>query len=76
IIDSSGIYKNKIQPEILLLTQSPKINLDRLLQNMHPKIIITDASNSNSIVRNWKTTCLKKNIPFHATSEKGFYKLN
>jgi competence protein ComEC len=76
VLDSTGIYENKIQPDILLLTQSPKVNLDRLLKDLRPKIIIADASNSNSIVKNWKLTCIKKNIPFHATSEKGYYKLN
>lgn len=76
IIDSSGIYETRIQPDILILTQSPKINLDRILENLHPKIIIADASNSYSIQKTWKYTCLKKNIPFHATSEKGYYKLN
>ncbi|WP_428230341.1 ComEC/Rec2 family competence protein [Flavobacterium sp.] len=75
IIDSSGIYENRIQPDILILTQSPKINLDRILQDLHPIIIIADASNSYSIQKNWKITCLKKNTPFHATSEKGYYKL-
>lgn len=76
IIDSSGIYETRIQPDILILTQSPKINLDRILEDLHPKIIIADASNSYSIQKTWKYTCLKKNIPFHATSEKGYYKLN
>ena len=76
IIDSSGIYETSIQPDILILTQSPKINLDRILEDLHPKIIIADASNSYSIQKTWKYTCLKKNIPFHATSEKGYYKLN
>ncbi|MDQ6470366.1 ComEC/Rec2 family competence protein [Flavobacterium sp. LHD-80] len=75
IIDSSGIYDKKIQPDILLLTQSSKINLDRLLTETHPKAVIADASNSNSIQKIWKTTCIKKNIPFHATAEKGYYKL-
>ena len=76
IIDSSGIYETRIQPDILILTQSPKINLDRILEDLHPKIIIADASNSYSIQKTWKYTCLKKNIPFHATREKGYYKLN
>ena len=76
IVDSTGIYDRSIQPDILLLIQSPKINLDRLLQEMHPKIIIADGSNSYVIQKNWKTSCLKKNIPFHSTSEKGFYKIN
>lgn len=76
IIDSSGVYENKIVPDILILTQSPKLNLDRLLIQIHPKMIIADASNSYSIQKVWKESCLKKNIPFHATAEKGFYKLN
>lgn len=76
IIDSSGIYPAKIQPDILILTQSPKINLDRILRELHPEIIVADASNSYTIQKIWKTTCLKNNIPFHATNENGFYKLN
>ena len=75
VIDSSGIYTTKIQPDILLLTQSPKINLDRILRDLHPGIIIADASNSYAIQKIWKTSCLQNNIPFHATNEKGFYKL-
>lgn len=76
IIDSTGIYETKIQPNILLLTQSPKINLDRILNDLHPKIIIADASNSYAIQKMWSMTCIKKNIPFHSTSEKGYYRLN
>lgn len=76
VIDSSGVYPTKMQPDILLLTQSPKINLDRMLNNLHPKIIIADGSNSYALQKRWKITCLQKNIPFHATAEKGFYKLN
>jgi competence protein ComEC len=75
IIDSSGIYQKNIQPDILLLIQSPKINLDRTLKSLHPKMIIADASNSYSIQKYWKATCLKQKIPFHATNEKGYYKL-
>ncbi|GIQ59259.1 competence protein ComEC [Flavobacterium collinsii] len=76
VIDSSGIYESKIQPDILMLIQSPKINLERILQELHPKIIIADGSNSYVIQKIWKSSCNKKNIPFHATAEKGFYSLN
>ncbi|OXB24394.1 competence protein ComEC [Flavobacterium tructae] len=76
VIDSSRVYKISSQPDIVLLIQSPKINLDRVLQELHPKIIISDASNSYSIQKIWKRSCRKKNIPFHATAEKGFYSLN
>ena len=76
IVDSTGIYVDKLQPDILILTQSPKINLDRILAHLHPKIIVADASNSYKIQKIWEASCAKKNIPFHATAEKGFYKLN
>ncbi|WJS96140.1 competence protein ComEC family protein [Flavobacterium johnsoniae] len=75
IIDSSGIYPSDLSPDLLIITQNPKINLDRLLNKIQPKMIIADGSNSNSIQKNWKESCLKKNIPFHSTKEKGYYKL-
>jgi competence protein ComEC len=76
IIDSTGIYLKNEQPDILLLTESPKVNLERIIQSLHPEIIIADASNSNSIQKYWKMTCIKQKIPFHSTNEKGYYKLN
>ncbi|KRD11000.1 competence protein ComEC [Flavobacterium sp. Root901] len=76
IIDSSGVYENKDTPDIIILTQSPKINLDRVLQDLHPKIIVADGSNAYEIQKAWKESCEKKKIPFHATAEKGYYKLN
>lgn len=76
LIDSSGVYKKNSCPDILILTQSPKINLDRVLLDLKPKIIVSDASNSYSIQKCWKTSCSKKRIPFHSTNEMGFYKLD
>ena len=76
IIDSLGVFPKQIQPDILLLTQSPKINLERLLQNYKPRTIVADGSNYKSYVARWKATCEKEKIPFHATGEKGFYRLN
>ncbi|WP_427871878.1 ComEC/Rec2 family competence protein [Flavobacterium sp. MMS24-S5] len=75
IIDSTKALPEKLNPDILILTQTSKINLDRLLQNIHPKIVIADGLNSNSIQKNWKNSCIKKNIPFHSTKEKGYYRL-
>ncbi|UUF15954.1 MULTISPECIES: ComEC/Rec2 family competence protein [Flavobacterium] len=76
IIDSTGVYENKNKPDIVILTQSPKINIDRVLIELHPKIIIADGTNAYAIQKMWKLSCEKKNIPFHATAEKGFYRLN
>lgn len=58
------------------MTQSPKINLERILQESRPKIIIADASNYRTDTQRWKATCEKEKIPFHATVEKGFYSLS
>ncbi|MBG6109406.1 competence protein ComEC [Flavobacterium sp. CG_9.10] len=76
IVDSSGIYPINSKPDILLLTQSPKINLERLFQSVQPKIVVADASNYKTIQKYWKATCNKQKIPFHATGEKGFYKVD
>lgn len=76
ILDSSGIFPKNIHPDIIILTQSPKINFERLLQTIKPKMVVADASNYKTIQKQWKATCLKQKIPFHATSEKGYYKLN
>ncbi|WP_166922821.1 ComEC/Rec2 family competence protein [Flavobacterium poyangense] len=76
LIDSGGVYTKNTSPDILLLTQSPKINLDRVLSELKPKIVVSDASNSYSIQKRWKISCSKRKIPFHSTGEKGYYKLN
>jgi competence protein ComEC len=76
IIDSSGIYLERSKPDILILTQSPKINLDRLLEKLHPKQVVADNSNYKNAQKRWELSCRKQKIPFHATAEKGFFKLN
>jgi competence protein ComEC len=75
ILDSLGVYPKKIRPDIVVFTQSPKINFERFLQITKPKIVVADASNYKTIQKLWKATCIKKKIPFHATGEKGFYRL-
>ena len=42
---------------------------------MIKKQIIADNSNSFYLVNQWKKTCEQEKIPFHATAEKGFYRL-
>ena len=74
-MDSLVIENQDLDPDILILTKSPKLNLDRFLQSCKPKIVVADGSNFKSYTRVWKATCLKRKIPFHATTEKGYYKL-
>jgi competence protein ComEC len=74
IIDSLGIYNiPKFYPEMVLLRQSPKINLERLIALIKPKIIIADGSNYKSYKKRWKKTCLKYQIEFYDTSINGAF---
>jgi competence protein ComEC len=41
---------------------------------LQPKIIVADASNYKTIQKTMESVARKEN-PFHATVEKGFYKL-
>ena len=74
IIDKSNIHKTSIKPNVVILKDSPKLNLERFIAESKPKLVIADASNYSSYVATWKRTCLKEKIPFHSTYEMGFYK--
>ena len=73
VMDSLSILPLKGDLDYLLLTQSPKINLERALDSIKPKKIFADGSNYPSLVKKWKQTCIQKEIPFHYTGEKGYY---
>ena len=75
-IDSLGIWNVKtIQPDIIVLSQSPKINLERLIDSIRPQLIMADGSNYTSYVNRWQRTCRTKGITFHSTRNNGFLSL-
>ena len=77
VVDSMGIYKlNKLKPDGLLLRQSPKVNLERVISELNPSFIIADASNYYSYVKYWQLTCLDHNISFHYTARDGAFSEN
>lgn len=77
IIDSLGIYNIKsFNPDYILLRQSPKINLNRLIDLLQPKQIIADGSNYKSYSERWETICYKRKTPFHSTNKKGAFIIN
>ena len=63
VVDSLGIYTIKsVKPQWVVLRQSPKINLNRLIDSLSPELIIWDGSNYKSYQKRWKLTCeAKKN---------------
>ena len=74
IVDSLGVYQvNNFKPDILILQQSPKINLTRLIDSLKPQLIIADGSNYKSYIKYWGETCEQKNTPFYHTGQKGAY---
>jgi competence protein ComEC len=74
IIDSLGVYNvNSFKPDYILLRNSPRINLKRVIDSLQPQHIIADASNYKSYVKRWKETCEKEKLPFHSTYEKGAF---
>jgi hypothetical protein len=73
ILDSLGAYPRSVIVDVVLLTQSSKINLDRLLDSLQPKIILADGSNYSSYVARWRKTCEKRKLPFHHTGSEGAF---
>lgn len=77
VIDSSAVYNiPDFNPDVILLINSPKINLDRILELFDPQVIVADGSNYRSYIERWAATGIKNKIPFHATGEKGAFILN
>lgn len=77
IIDSSGIYGYyHFNPEIVLLINSPKINMERMIEILHPKIVIADGSNYLSYTLKWGKSCKEKSVQFHSTSKDGAFVYN
>ncbi len=76
IVDSLEVYQDiPFKPNIVLLRQSPRINLERLLQEYQPKTLIADGSNYKSYVSSWRETCLRNDVKFHYTGVEGAYVL-
>lgn len=76
VVDSLGVYNlSNFKNQIILLKQSPKINLERLIKKLAPKQIIADGSNYKSYVSDWQSIAKNLNVPFHNTSNKGAFVL-
>ena len=61
------------KPDVLILMNSPKVNLERLLKKVHPKIIVADGSNYFSYKLLWQRTAKKHKIIFHDTTKTGAF---
>src|SRR5690606_34344331 len=75
VIDDFSIIPEGINPDILLLRQSPKVNLERVFRTHLPKVVIADASNYKSYIELWRRSCDFHKIDFHSTYEKGYFSI-
>lgn len=74
IVDSLSVYQIKeLENPIVILKDSPKINLDRLITTLKPQQIIADGSNYKSYITRWRETCYKQKTPFWYTGQNGAY---
>lgn len=73
VIDSNGVYPKNSNTDILLLRDSARIHLERVLDSLQPKQVIADGSNYTSYVKRWRATCLKRQLPFHHTGKEGAF---
>jgi len=75
VVDEKTIYNTSFKPDIVLLTNSPKLNLNKLIATKKPKIIVVDNNNYKSYVARWRATCLKNDVPFYSVREEGAFVL-
>lgn len=74
IVDDELVFEAlDFNPDIILLRNSPKINLDRWLNLFQPEIVISDGSNYSSYAKLWKNSCEKHGINFHDTFLNGAF---
>ena len=57
----------------IILSNSPKINLDRLIGHFQPKMIIADGSNMRYLIKIWEKTCKARGLELHITGDSGAY---
>lgn len=77
VIDSLGVYNIKsFKPDYIVLKNSPRINLNRLIDSLQPQVIIADGSNYKSYMSRWEATCEKQKLPFYQTNKKGAFVLS
>ena len=76
LINSDKYYNKNFSTDYLILSKSPKINLERVIEIYKPKYIIFDSNNYKTYVTRWEKTCKQKNIPFYNTYKMGYYMID
>jgi|SRR5690554_725581 len=75
VVDSLGVFPTSSQIHTVVLTQSPRINFNRMIDSIKPQRIIADGSNYHSFVHQWQQLSQEKGVTFHHTASLGAYSL-
>lgn len=75
IVDSLSIYPKTKNIQVVILANSPKVNLSRLIDSLRPSQIVADGSNYTSYLLRWEKTCKLKKLPFRYTAKQGAFSI-
>ncbi len=76
VIDKPFVFEaqdKKINVDLIIISKSPKLYIEQLVQTFTCSQIIADASNSLWKIDKWKQDCDKLNLRFHSIPEKGAF---
>lgn len=76
IVDSDKILNLSFSPDIVIIANSPKINLERMLDKLKPLQVVATNTNHKNFVSQLESTCKKLKIQFHSTFKDGYFKLD
>ncbi|RZS98964.1 ComEC/Rec2 family competence protein [Aquimarina brevivitae] len=76
VIDSSFVDALiPLDTDIILLSNSPQVNLNRVLTRIKPSIVIADASNYSSYIQRWTNSCSAFKVSFYDTRTNGAFRM-
>lgn len=64
VVGKSGVYPKGVQFDVVVLSQTPKLHLERLIDSVNPRYIIADGSAYHTAISHWKATCNQQGILF------------
>lgn len=76
VIDSTTIFEvTTFQKPIVLLSHSPNVNLEYVIDRLQPTVIVADGSNYKTDIIRWQKSCEQYQIPFYSTITNGAFVL-
>ena len=67
---------SKIKVDLLLISNSPYLNLKLLCNTITPAVVVIDGSNSMGKTELWKKQCEELHLRCHSTTQMGAFIMN